>query len=786
MPESENPWNELLGYWDNLYPIFCEAVRHASPEMKRSLLDELMHGKASDKHMIAVAVGRTADADMVAAMHRHLTSSPDPVNAWYVLMAFAARTDLPLTDEEEHWPIYRRHLRSILDPASKEVRWWAAVALARELPDPGPIPDLDLGCGVFPPRNVPMESLTPEAIIPKGSKIPWPMTADSAVEWKRRITGPYREEAPYAVALLLHWHRTGRQTLPYYPFEVGDLGSFGRRVSSLKPFARPRGQEQAKQILEPAQFSSDVPWTCVVIGTGPRTEPGRLIAAKSGRGPVTCTMTVDLPGSSEGSTFKLGVRSELEGPARNPRESMLTVVVDARLEKHPDGGYAIDGSHHSGLGGSQGGGGLQAYGRLGEATVLDIEVGGRHSSSGVTDSENLHQAFTLILPGVGPDADLEKEWRQGIVRFLTRWADAPDDVMKLWGLENRAFWDHFLEQMLQLTSWIPIEEAKPPLQQLWKRRAILKGEPDFKQDPTLAQRVGVSLLMAGDDAPLDESDLLTKFPDTVALRLFLHSPHPKVRAAVEAQAAEAVSDPIARDLVQRLNARGDSTSRVSKAARTAERKHVLETIPEALPFFLFVTVLIAAAWLPGPRGSSEAKAASLVLIGLILQFLTLEYRGRIWLPFAGDLCFLAAATLERRRAMQVLATLMAVSGLVSFLLPESPWAGSVGRLLFAVYLAWLSLRHVSHPARSFLVSAAHLATWVLMIVPLTVGSLADLLMPRIVMPWTLIQLQGCGAWLYVAAMFLSPLVIVYSWRYRAIPKPPPPPPQPEYPEGVTS
>jgi hypothetical protein len=754
-----------LGDFQKAQGEFAEAVERSSAAVRRGLLDDLLANKIEplEMYLVTPALARTADPEMIVAMHRHLVSAENPVNAWHVLTAFAARTDLPLTKDEDLWPLYRKHLGEILDPVSKEVRWSAAVALARELPDSGGSPwELDKGCGVLPPPNVPMEALHPRVIAPPD--VTWPMDDEAAANLERRLSDSWRKEDPYAIALLLYWRRTGRLTLPYYPYDAEPP----RQVNSGEELLwRPRRQAQARQILDRNHFPSNIPWTCFIVGTGPRTEPGRLIASASGVGRVRCTMTADLPGSSETSPFRLGVRTEPQGPGQDRHDSNLSVVVEARFERQEDGGFNIEGSHHADLGSGGSGGGLQGYVQPGEATILRIIDSSGASSSGATNAEERQKAFTLLIPEVQKNADLEVEWKRAVGRYLERWAVAPEDALRGKPFGRRDYWDYHLGQMLSLTSWVPIEEARAPLQKLWKRREFLKGQSEFDDKaPTNANTVGLSLLLLGDEAPLADPECVAAAPESLALRIFLFTPSGKVKAAVEERAAKGVSDPIAREVMLKV---GAAPSSVADRARSADAKYILESIPEYALMLLLVLGLVAAMCLPRAPGNQEARAASFVGVGLAFQFLTLQIGSRVWMPFAGDLCFMAAATIQRRRALQALTGLLAAVGLTSFVAPGTEWTGVAGRLLFAIYLGWLSLSQMSQPRRGVVESVAHVATWILLIVPLTVGAITDFFNPGGFDP-PVIRLQGAWAWLYVGAMFLSPFVIVYAWRRRAFPR----------------
>jgi hypothetical protein len=736
---------------------FVDAVTASSPETRKSLLQDLMDGRrdARANRMISIALGRTADADLVATMHAHLVSSDAPVNAWPILTAFAARTDLPLTDRDEDWPIYRRHLPGILDPATREALWIAAVRLARELP-PAKHPldeSYDPGCGVLPPASTNLETLDVQDAFAGNKNVAWPLTDEKADAMAERVFSWISSDFAYAEALAIRWHRTKRLTIPHYPYEApGKIDGMRRPL-----LHRARGKEAAKQILDPNQYANRT-WGLTALGTGPRTDRGAVIALRSGRGPVRVSIECMLPGSTEFSPFRLGVRPQPGGSDLDLEEAQHTFESAGSLERVGPGTFRFDGT--SGTRVASGGGSFGTLGtaRSGEPILLYSGGGSSESSSGETDSESKTQAFVLLIPEADPALPAEGLWREAVTRFMTRWATAPSEALRKWTPWSPAEFDpQDLAQLLRLTSWIPVPEAREPLRKLWSRRDELTA--DLPGDQSLAGLVAASLLMSGDEAPLEDPAWIEKLDDEDALRLFLFSPAtawPKL----DARAEPAVTAPIAERVAALVSERGDSTSKVSLKAAGLRQTHLLQSTWSAGPYLVVALVLVAAAILRRRPGNAETEGLSLIVVGLIPQFLSVELGGRLWLPLAGDLLLIAGAFRMKQPALGVIAILMALSGL----LPEN----DAGRLLVAVFLATLSvLRLRAGDVRRF-EAVAHLAMWTLLIVPLAVSVAGEFLPARNVR-WP--AFGGLAALLYLAATFLPPFAIVLSWRGEALRRP---------------
>jgi hypothetical protein len=265
--------------------------------------------------------------------------------------------------------------------------------------------------------------------------------------------------------------------------------------------------------------------------------------------------------------------------------------------------------------------------------------------------------------------------------------------------------------------------------------------------------------MSGDEAPLEDPAWIEKLDDEDVLRLFLFSP-PAAWSKLDATAEPAVTAPIAERVAALVSERGDSTSKVSLKAAGLRQSHLLQSTWAAGPYLVVALVLVAAAVLRRRPGNAETEGLSLIVVGLIPQFLSVELGGRIWLPLAGDLLLIAGAFRMKQPALGVIAILMALSGL----LPEN----DAGRLLVAVFLATLSvLRLRAGDVRRF-EAVAHLAMWTLLIVPLAVSVAGEFLPARNVR-WP--AFGGFAALLYLAATFLPPFAIVLSWRGEALRRP---------------
>jgi len=750
---------------------FSNAVARAPTATRQSLFRDLANAKrdARENALISVALGRTADAELVEAMHRHLVSNRDPVNAWQILNAFAARTDLPLNEDMKLWPIYRRHLPGLFDTASREVKWEAAVRLARDLPKLDRFEEPDPGCGALPPDDAPVDRLHPGLIMPKEKGLSWPLTDETAASWNERLNSRWQVSNPYAIALLIRWHRTGRTTLPYYPYEVAGIDDGAMR--SL-PLGRPRGQRQAQYILNPNRFPQDVRWVCAVVGYGPRMDPTRVLASQIGQGFVDATLEVELPESRERRLFFLGPRTQ---PDASPPESDSPVkfAVSGWLERLDDGGFSIEGNRQARDRSGGGGGSANGYARQGEAMVLDVYAGSGTSSRGHLDAESQPYACTLLWPEVESDWHLKDDWRKGVSRFLSRWSQRPHDPTSGRHSMDRSSWDFDLFRMLQLTAWNHVPEAREPLQKLWNRRAELKTDRFDRDELSHADWVGAALLMSGDDEPLVDVELVNRLPGKLALRIFAFSPNPAIWTALDERAASGVTAPIADEVVSWVAARGDHHSRVYDKARRLLDEHRNNSTMDAIPFLLMALVLVAAGWFPRARGNRSALAASFVLTGLVLRFLTMDAWGRVWIPVAGDLLFLAAAFVHGGWTIRLVAAGLALTGVLQFAGVGATLVVLAGQGLFAAYLAVLSLEQLSQPGmkpRPRGEASAHLVTWLTTIIPVATGVVIGLVSyPSSWQSEPLFHLSGCWMWAYVALVHLSPLAIIYAWRSRAIP-----------------
>src|SRR5688572_17376178 len=517
---------------------FLAAVESATPEVRRELLDDLIAGRRSARanRMISDALGRHADPDLIAAMHAQLVSSSEPANAWLILRAFAARTDLPLTDRPADWPIYRRHLAGILDPATREALWVQAVKLARELQPPEHELDssVDWGCGVMPPESASLETLLPGDAFAGNKNISWPLTDIQADEAAERVFSWISPTFQYAEAMAIRWHRTKRITIPHYPYEAPV------KIKRGDALFRHRGKEAAKQILDPQHYGRH-PWVHVFLGTGPRTERLGQVAFKTGRGRIQEKTTVTLPGSTEFAPVHLGVRLIREHLDWNLEESEFTFEETGSLERVRPDVFHFEGSSHIQRPSGSGGGGSTGAALAGEPIVINRGGNGSWSSSGSTDSESKVRGFVLLIPGADTSDATGPLVTNAVTKFLTRWSEAPAHALAKWNPWAPAELSYRdLAEVLGLTSWIPVPKARDALGKLWKRRQDLTG--DLPGDRSLRTLVAMSLLLSGDDAPVQDPEWIDSLDDEEALRVFLFSPA-SAWPALDPKAAPGVSAP---------------------------------------------------------------------------------------------------------------------------------------------------------------------------------------------------------------------------------------------------
>ncbi len=741
--------------------LLVYTIQRSSPSLGHELFEGLSKGRYTKDTARAVAKGlsRMADPSLVKKMHTFLLREKDPARAEMVLYAFGGRIDIPVLRTRRRdsrlsqslWDVYRSHLPGLLDQESGEAKWEVAKKLGKEIRETASQEGLSwfsiCGWNYFKGSHE-MEELAAGLDEKKAAKM------EQAIGEARD-----KNESPsiYAQAVALRWRKTGRKTLPYYPYpdEYSDFLSIDEH--------RYRSPAQARAVLGIDATSASTGTRWEVHSLFLRTIAGvpEHAGMAAGRGNIKTDLSyeVSLGPDLMAPTIFIGVQPVTETKKRELFGKFL-YQLSGNFNSTKEGQFRFVGDEKvsfQGPGfGTQGNSSVDEICSPGMGTIIDINLEGSRSGS------LQYGHFSILITEPSSHLKPEMRWRYALTRALENLLEAKTPMEK---------WEQGGD-LLPLVAWIPLPESGDTLQKLWEKRADFTLVDPIHLDASGPDMIGAALLMIGSEVPLEDSGLVKRLPKSLATRIYLLSPNGKVREAVKPFVEEPLTSLDGEAALKILEERGEGNSDFALQSREKIDQEKSEWLPNYLPYGIGALIVLIIGWaLPIRRNRNASIAFGLIFTGLILRFLTLQVGDRLWIPMAGDLLFLAAAFLYGGWGLRSLAGMLAVSGILQMMIPGSAPVLFGSTLLFSLYAGALSTDLATRWLPGDLrlsEKVALFATWLALVVPFGLIGVISLAMSFSgkYFSFSLFTIHGGWAYLFLAVMIAGPLWLVRAQRVR--------------------
>lgn len=517
--------------------------------------------------------------------------------------------------------------------------------------------------------------------------------------------------------------------------------------------------ETVPQIDSPLDPES-VPWEVHVLFIPTIAGQPQHLGAVRGAGPVDASVSKDIPTPVQGSLLHLGVSPIVPRAGPSPCGRMQIGISGTFGPQAPEGRtfaghYSASFQREGGY--SSGSGSVHASCRSAEASVVHSGLSWGRSG------ELRYCAFAILIADPPPERSAGRGWAEALARSIARISSEASPPA---GRDDR-------KEILSLAAWSPLPEARTALERLWSRRGAPGPDPSsLIKGSELSDLVGAGLLMLGDAAPLEETELVERLPPDLALRVYLFTPSADIRRVVSGRAAEPLTEWDTAGIGTILDARKEQDSPLARCVAGMREKAWSREMKFYLPCILGGIVVIVVGWLPRCRGSAAGLAHSLIFTGLVLRFITIEAGERLWLPAAGDFFLLAGAVLRPGKTLRIVAAALLACSLTHAIMPAHTPLLFASALLFCLFLAGHSVRLLFEwpPAGvTWTESAALLATGWTLVVPVGCLSATGLILSLRgdFGSVTLFRLQGPWALAYLVAGIAGPLWLVWRGGWRA-------------------